>query len=159
MAPYDWHAFFERYVYSVSPHPPYDDIERAGWRLVYNDKPNAYGGGRNAKDKGMNLWYSLGLKINGDGAVSDVRKGSAAWNAGVSPGVKIAAVNDQQFDGDTLEYAVKSAHHSSNVIRLLGSLNGWYGTYTVNYHDGLRYPHLVRIGGRPDMLGKIVGTH
>ncbi len=159
VAPYDWHAFFERYVYSVSPHPPYDDIERAGWRLVYNDKPNAYGGGRNAKDKGMNLWYSLGLKINGDGAVSDVRKGSAAWNAGVSPGVKIAAVNDQQFDGDTLEYAVKSAQHSSNVIRLLGSLNGWYGTYTVNYHDGLRYPHLVRIGGRPDMLGKIVGTH
>ncbi len=158
VAPYDWHGFFDRYVYSIAPHPPYDDIERAGWRLVYNDKPNVFVNGH-GHEGSLNLWYSLGVKLNGEGTVRDVRKGSAAWNAGLVPGLKINAVDDQQFDDDVLEYAIRNAQHSSSAIRLLGSLDGWYATYDVNYHDGMRYPHLVRSGARPDMLQKIVGAH
>ena len=31
--PYDWHAFFDKYVYAVALHPPTDEIERSGWKL------------------------------------------------------------------------------------------------------------------------------
>ncbi|HVA32770.1 MAG TPA: hypothetical protein VNG31_01405, partial [Candidatus Baltobacteraceae bacterium] len=40
--PYDWHAFFDKYVYHVAVHPPSDELARAGWKLVYNDKPNRF---------------------------------------------------------------------------------------------------------------------
>ena len=156
VAPYDWHGFFERYVYEVSPHPPYDDIERAGWRLVYNTKPNDFIDAENAAEHSLDYWYSLGVHLTSEGVVHDVRKGSPAWNAGLADGAKIVAVNDQQFDSDALDYAVKSAQHSRSPITLLASVNGWYGAYALNYHGGLRYPHLVRISGRPDTLSKIV---
>jgi hypothetical protein len=29
----------------------------------------------------------------------------------------------------------------------------------MNYHGGLRYPHLQRISGTPDMLAKIMAAH
>ncbi len=40
--PYDWHSFFETYVYHVAPHPPSDEFTRAGWRLVYTSQPNVF---------------------------------------------------------------------------------------------------------------------
>ena len=36
--PYDWHAFFEKYVYHVDVYPPTDELARSGWRIVYTDK-------------------------------------------------------------------------------------------------------------------------
>jgi len=38
--PYDWHTFFEERVYKVSQQPSTGGLELAGWRLVYDDKPN-----------------------------------------------------------------------------------------------------------------------
>ncbi len=40
--PYDWHDFFERHVYHADVHPPNDELARAGWRMVYNEKPNEF---------------------------------------------------------------------------------------------------------------------
>jgi hypothetical protein len=37
--------------------------------------------------------------------------------------------------------------------------NGAVGTYTLDYHGGLRFPHLERIAGKPDMLAKIMAAH
>jgi len=158
VAPYDWHGFFQQYVYSVAPHPPYADIERAGWRLIYNDKPNVFTAAENATDNRADYWYSIGLRMSKDGEVRDVRKASAAWNAGLAAGDKVIAVNDQKFDPDALDYAIQNARHTATPIRLLASRNGWYSTYAVTYHGGLRYPHLVRIAGRPDLLSRIVAA-
>lgn len=159
IAPYDWHGFFQRYVYEVSPHPPSDDLERAGWRLVYNDKPNKFVEANDSIRHSQTYWYSLGMNVNNKGAVRDVRENSPAWKAGLSPGVKLIAVNGQEWDPDALQYAIKSAQHSSAPIAFIGSNNGAVGTYTVDYHGGLRYPHLVRIPGKPDMLAKIMAAH
>jgi predicted metalloprotease with PDZ domain len=155
IAPYDWHRFFDRYVYQVSQHPPYDDLEKAGWRLVYTDKPNEFGAARDAVRHSVDDWYSIGVRVSGEGRVSDVRQGSPAWSAGLPSGAKIVAVNGQEFGPEALQYAIKAAQHASSSIQLLASQNGWYSTYTINYHGGLRYPHLVRIAGRPDILTHI----
>ncbi len=158
VVPYDWHGFFQRYVYEVSPHPPSDDLARAGWKLVYNDKPNKFVQARSSLSHAVNDWYSLGFTINAKGEVRDVRENSAAWKAGLGPGVKILAVDGQEWDPSVLEYAVKTAEHGGNIT-IIGAQSGSVSTYTVAYHDGLRYPHLVRIPGKADMLAKIVAAH
>jgi predicted metalloprotease with PDZ domain len=91
--------------------------------------------------------------------VADVREGSAAWRAGLAPGMHLLAVNGQQFSADVLEYAVKRAQHSSAPISLITTQTGWYQTLSLDYHDGIRNPHLQRIAGAPDMLAAIVAPH
>lgn len=156
VVPYDWHGFFERYVYQVSPHPPGDDLARAGWRLVYNQKPNKFIEADAKVSHSLDYWYSLGLRLSDKGEVHDVREHSPAWKAGLSPGVKVLAVNGQAWDPDALEYAVKTAAHSSDNVVFIGDSDGAVGSYTMNYHGGLRYPHLVRIAGKADMLAQIM---
>ncbi|HKU67423.1 MAG TPA: hypothetical protein VJP85_06595 [Candidatus Baltobacteraceae bacterium] len=158
VVPYDWHAFFQRYVYEVSLHPPSDDLGRAGWRLVFNDKPNTFITASDALRHSNTYWYSLGFNVSGKGEIQDVRENSSAWKAGLSPGMTVMAVNGQEWDPDALEYAVKSAKRSG-AVTLIANNSGAVGSYTLQYRGGLRYPHLERIAGKPDMLAKIMAAH
>ena len=155
---YDWHGFFQRYVYDVAPHPPADDLARAGWRLEYSAKPNPFVTGHHGENDVVG-WYAYGTNLNSEGIVRDVRQGSAAWRAGLAPGMHVLAVNGQQFSPDVLQYAIERAQHSSSPIALIVTQDGWYQTLSLDYHDGIRYPHLVRIAGTPDMLGSIAAPH
>ncbi|MBV8196755.1 MAG: M61 family metallopeptidase, partial [Candidatus Eremiobacteraeota bacterium] len=157
--PYDWHGFFERYVYHTSVHPPTDELARAGWRIVYNDKPNEFITANDSDDRGINGWYAYGANFTGDGAVRDVRESSPAWRAGLAPGMKVLAVNGQQFSPDSLVYALGRAQHSTNPISLIVTQTGWYQTLSLDYHGGIAYPHLERIAGTKDMLAEIVAPH
>jgi predicted metalloprotease with PDZ domain len=157
--PYDWHAFFEKYVYHVDIHPPTDELERSGWRLVYNDKPNDFVSSPESDDHSIVGWYAYGANISEEGVVSDVREGSAAWRAGLAPGMHLLAVNGQQFTPEVLEYAVKHAQQLTTPISLITTQTGWYQTLALDYHDGIRYPHLERIAGTTDMLAAIAAPH
>jgi predicted metalloprotease with PDZ domain len=157
--PYDWHALFEKYVYSTSVHPPTDELARAGWRFVYAEKPNEFITANQADDHGITGWYSYGADLSGEGVVRDVRENSPAWRAGLAPGMKILAVDNQEFSSGVLEYALKRAQHSSAAISLITSQTGWFQTLSLDYHDGIRYPHLERVEGTPDMLTQITAPH
>ena len=157
--PYDWHGFFERYVYQISQHPPTDMIARAGYEFAYSSKPNAFVTADETLEHSIDDWYSLGLVIGHTGAVRDVRESSPAWNAGMAPGMKIMAVDGQDFSPEVLEYALKSAQHSTAPIELLVDHSGWYSTQRIDYHGGPKYPHLVRVNAKPDMLEKIMAPH
>lgn len=159
---YDWHGFFERYVYQVSEHPPTDMIGRAGWRLVWNAKPNRYIAARDRLRHASTRWYDLGFKLGSHGVVSDVRYGSPAWNSGLAAHAVVAAVNGRDFEGgkaELLEDAIKAAQHGNGKIELLVHGGGRYRTLTLNYSGGLRYPHLERVTTKPDMLAKIMAPH
>jgi predicted metalloprotease with PDZ domain len=157
--PYDWHAFFETYVYHTSPHPPSDELGRTGWRIVYTQKHNEFITAEEASDHGILGWYAYGADVSAEGLVQDVRENSAAWRAGLAPGMHVLAVNGQQFSSDTLEYAVKRAQRSPAPISLITTQTGWYQTLSLDYHGGIRYPHLERIDGTPDMLAAIAAPH
>jgi predicted metalloprotease with PDZ domain len=157
--PYDWHAFFERYVYHPTPHPPSDELARAGWRIVYTEKANEFITAAQAADHGIVGWYAYGAEITSEGTVQDVRENSPAWRAGLAPGMQILAVDGQQFSADVLEYAVRRAQHSFTPIALITKQTGWYQTLSLDYHAGIRYPHLVRVEGVPDMLAAIAAPH
>jgi len=157
--PYDWHTLFEKYVYHTSPHPPSDELARAGWRIVYTQKANDFISADESDDRGMTGWYSYGADIGAEGVVSDVRESSPAWRAGLAPGMRILAVDGQQFSVDVFAYALRSAQHSNAPISLITTQTGWYQTLSLDYHEGLRYPHLARIEGVPDMLAEIAAPH
>ncbi len=157
--PYDWHAFFEKYVYHPTVHPPTDELARAGWRLVYSAKTNAFIEAEGGDEHQINDWYAFGASLDSEGVVSDVRENSPAWKAGLAPHMHVLAVNGQQFSSESLEYVLKAAEHSPAPISLIVTQNGWYQTLNLDYHSGLRYPHLERVEGTPDMLSSIAAPH
>jgi hypothetical protein len=70
--------------------------------------------------------------------------------------MKIVGVNGRVFTSELLEDAVKDAKDSSKLITLLVVVDDYYRTATINYHDGPRYPHLVREEGKPDYLDELI---
>lgn len=132
-------------------------IEASGWKLVYKDEPNAYAKGAGSRG-GTDFTYSLGLSVGKDGAIGDVRWDGPAFNAGLGSGTTIIAVNGQAYDGDVLGDAIKAAKDGKAPIELMVKEFDRYRTVKIDYHDGLRYPHLQRIEGKPDYLTPIFAT-
>jgi len=128
-------------------------LEAAGWRLVYKDEPNAYA--KANAGSGANFVYSLGLSLSKDGAITDVRWDSPAFQAGIGTGSTLVAVDGQSYSKEVLEDAVKAAKGTRAPIELLVRDFDRYRTVSVDYHDGLRHPHLERIEGKPDRLAAI----
>jgi predicted metalloprotease with PDZ domain len=157
--PYDWHGYFEKYVYHPTTHPPTDELARAGWKMVYTSKPNDFLTAESADSHEIEGWYSYGADLSATGVVSDVREGSPAWRSGLAPGMRVLAVNNQAFSPEVLSYVLKKTQNQTAAITLITSQNGWFQTLSLDYHNGIRYPHLERIAGTPDMLASIVAPH
>jgi predicted metalloprotease with PDZ domain len=150
----DWSKFLRDRLDGKAPLT--GGIEASGWKLVYKDEPSAYAKARMKDDRGMaDFIYSLGLNVDKDGKVGDVRWDSPAFDAGIGTGMTLVAVNDIEYSKDALEDAVKAAKSGKAPIRLMVKEFDRFRTIDVNYHDGLRYPHLERIEGTPDYLTKI----
>lgn len=156
---YDWHAFFQKRVYEIAPEPPTAELARSGWKLVYTSEPNAFIAASETLRHTNDQWYSYGLEIGKGHLVADVREGSPAWNAGMAPGMKIVAVDGQAYTRDVLQYVSMQAEHSQGPTTFLVRRDGWYHDYQVNYHGGPKYPHLVALPGKADMLAKIMAPH
>ena len=136
-------------------------IEASGWKLVYTDRPSDYAKAQSKSGRGAgtaDFTYSLGLSVGKDGGIGDVRWGSPAFDAGIGSGTTLVAVNGQAYDADVLGDAIKAAKGTSAPIELLLREFDRYRTVELDYHDGLRYPHLERIPGKPDVLTRILSA-
>jgi predicted metalloprotease with PDZ domain len=156
LAPYEWAGFLRKRLDTTSPTTPTEAIENSGWNLVYNELPNEIEANRGAVRRQVDLSYSIGLIVGEDGTVVDVIHGGPSYEAGLGPGMKIAAVNGKQFDGETLKGAIDRAKTSGTPVELLTANGAQYQTFSVDYHKGLRYPHLEREASRPDYLSEIL---
>jgi predicted metalloprotease with PDZ domain len=158
--PYDWHGFFERHVYTTTVNPPDDEIERSGWKLVWNQTPNVYFPSLNPFERdAIDAWFSLGFTTDSKGVVDDVREGSPAWDAGLVPRATIVAVDGQAYNGADLDYALRRAQHATTPIAFIVQRASAFSTLSLNYHDGPRFPHLQRVPGTVDMLSAIAAPH
>jgi predicted metalloprotease with PDZ domain len=158
-APYDWRGFLDTRVYRVASHPPLGALESAGWRLVYNDTPNSYGALRERANKQTDVSFSLGMWVKHDGTIADVVYGSPAYAGGLMPGMKITAVNGRKFDGDVLREEIRATKTSGKPIGFYAEQASFAGLFSIDYHEGERYPHLMRIDGTPDILSDILRPH
>ena len=158
---FDWTTFLHERIDLINPHADLDGITRGGYKLIYQDHPSessaalheAYahypGGG------GPSIWYSLGLNIGPDGKIGDVRRGSPADKAKLAPGQKLIAVNGKVFTSDAMLEAIKSAKDTTTPITFLMQSEQYITPISIDYHDGLRYPTMVRVDGTKDYLDEI----
>ena len=80
-----------------------------------------------------------------------------AFKAGLSPGMKVIAVNGKEYSSDVIKDAVTAAaKDKSQPVELLVKNFDEYTTLRIDYHDGLKYPHLERIQGKPDRLSELL---
>jgi len=146
--PFDWASFLRQRLDYVGTELPEHGIERSGWKLVYTDQPNTMDKAMEQVRHGVNLAYSLGLSAGSNGQIYDVQWNGPAFQAGLVPGLTIVAVNGKAYSPDALKDAVTAAKGATAPIELLVKNVDTYDTYRVDYHDGLKYPHLVRASGK-----------
>ncbi|MFT4111781.1 hypothetical protein [Silvibacterium sp.] len=156
IAPYDWTAFLRERLDSKSVHAPLEGIEHGGYRLIYNDNPGEYIQAHEAALGDAPAWWALGIDVGSDGRLDDVLVGSVSDKAGLGPGMQIIAVNGRQYTPALLGDAITNAKGNSMPIELIVVNTGYYKVVKLDYHDGLRFPHLERVEGTPDYLDEIL---
>ena len=158
--PYDWAGFLHSRIDVPTPHTDLAGIERAGYKLVYTDKPSPTEKALAKTRRGaINVWYSLGFRIAADGTVGDVRYAGPADQAHLYPGLRILAVNGHAFTAesgkDVLLAAIDESKGNSTPIHLTVQQESEVTTLDLDYHDGQRYASLERVEGKPDLLNAI----
>ena len=156
--PYDWATFIHEHIDNINPHADLVGIERGGYKLTFTDKPTKSERTLAAtftRRAGIDVWYSLGIRVSKEGEIVDVRWGGPADKAQVAPGQKILAIDGNVFSADALKDAIKAAKGASDPIRLILQSDTFVSTTNLDYHDGERYPRLVRTDGAHDYLDDI----
>jgi predicted metalloprotease with PDZ domain len=156
--PYDWDAYFRSRVYAIAPHPP-NPFEALGWRVTYDDAPNVAMEESERRRHAISAAFSLGLNADSMGRLSEAIAGSPAAKGGLGVGDTIVAVNGRAYSLEVLTDIIKAAEHSTAPIVMIVKRNDLFRTVSIDYHGGLRYPHLTRIAGTPDGLTAIMAPH
>ncbi len=155
ITPYDWAGFLRDRLTSKAPHAPLGGIQSGGYKLVYSDQENPFLYAYNAAYGGTVQWWTVGLRLTSDGRIEDVLVGSPADQAGLGPAMTIVAVNGRQYTAALLSDAIAEAKTGA-PIELIVANTGYYKVVKLDYHGGLRYPHLERVEGVPDRLDEIL---
>jgi predicted metalloprotease with PDZ domain len=156
IAPHDWHSFLRERLDSTADTAPLGGIDRAGWKLVYSDDANEFLSAGDAVSGGGDYTASIGLKVKGDGTVVDSIPGMPAFESGVSPYLRIIAVNGRAFSVDELNRAIAGSRSSAGTIVITATNTGAIETHEIHYQGGNRYPHLERVDGTADYLSDIL---
>ncbi|MBV8630679.1 MAG: M61 family metallopeptidase [Silvibacterium sp.] len=156
--PYDWAGFFRARVYEVEPQVPENGFTQGGYRLVYNDTQSEW---IKHIDRSHPTYFGtpLGFTVRSEGGndnISEVYWDSPAFKAGITPDMQLEAVNDKAFSMDTLREGILAAEKSNAPVKLLLKRDNEFITVSLDYHGGMRYPHLERVDSTPDRLDDIL---
>jgi predicted metalloprotease with PDZ domain len=144
--PYDWRNYLQHRVYDIAPKAPLEGITDGGYKLVYTPESTKWIKSAEKNSKNNDLTYSGGFVVGNDGKVSSVLWDGPAFNVGVTVGTQIVAVNGRTFSGDALKQAIKSAANNGPAPQLLIHDGDVYRTVVLDWHGGLRYPRLEKVG-------------
>jgi hypothetical protein len=128
---------------------------------VYNDnepewqkKPDS--------SRGVSFATSLGFSIKAEdgsdshGSLDYVWWDSVAFKAGITPDMQLQAVNDQKYTAAGLREAILAAEKSKELIKLLFKRGDEFVSVSLDYHGGMRYPHLERTETTSNWLDAIL---
>jgi predicted metalloprotease with PDZ domain len=158
---YDWAGFLHDRVDLINPRADVEGITRGGYKLVYQDHPSESiamlmsMGGRRGGGAGPHVWTSLGLQLGSDGTIYDVRWGSLADKAKLAPGQKLIAINGRVFSAELVEEAIAAAKTNTEPLHFLMQSQDYITPVSIDYHDGIKFPVLVRVEGTKDYLDEI----
>jgi predicted metalloprotease with PDZ domain len=156
LSPGDWRSFIRRHLDQTGTMALFAALDRTGWKLGYTAVRNTALATDDRRRQSTNRLASIGIFLDGDNRIIDVIEDRAAARAGAGPGMRVIAVNGERFTAVVLDDAITAAQKTREPISLLVEKGDYYQTLRVEYYDGLRFPHLVRIEGRADNLGAIL---
>jgi predicted metalloprotease with PDZ domain len=155
--PYDWSSFLRERLDAVGKPAPLDGITRGGYKLVFDETQSDYSKAVDAERKRTTLLYSVGLTINEKNAtIMDVLWEGPAYKAELTEGMQILAINGTAYSPDVLMSAIRSAKGSSMPIELIVKGQDRFRVADIDYHGGLRFPHLVRDPSVPARLDDLL---
>jgi len=155
--PYDWADFLRKRLDGVALPAPLEGIRRGGYQLVYTDTPSELSKNADDQRKRVNLSNSLGVNLDDkDGTIAEVVWGSPAFAAQLTESTQILAVNGNAYSADLLKEAIRAAKDGKAPIELIVKNGDRFKVVSIDYHGGLRYPHLVRDESTPALLDDIL---
>lgn len=152
--PYDWRSHLTGLLNAREA--PLDGIVRGGGRLIYTAVQNDVAAAVEQQDGRLDLSYSLGAVVAGDGTLSEVLWDSPAFAAGLTAGTGIVSVNGAPFTHSALRSAIAAAAERDLPIRLHVANAGHERTVAIPYRGGLRYPRITRAEDTRDRLAEIL---
>ncbi len=145
VAPYDWSGFLTKRLTEKAAGAPLGGFTMSGYQLTYTDKPTAVHTSAMGNRKSSDLAYSGGLVVSA-GKLVTVLWGSAAYDAGLTVGDEIIAVNDLPYADAELTAAITAAKGTTTPIRLLVKTEDRVRSVNLAWHGGLRYPRFTKTG-------------
>lgn len=157
VAPFDWERYLNERLYGHGPGAPLDGLTRGGWKLVYGESGNEYLRSLEDQRKAVDFTYSVGFAVSAaTGQLTEVRWGSPAYEAGLTMGTLLVAVDGREYRADRLKAAITAAKQSHQPIELIVKNLDRYRTVRIPYFDGLQYPQLQRIDKTEDRITAIL---
>lgn len=144
--PYDWSRLLTTRITETADHAPLDGFVANGYKLVYTDTPTPYFRSAEKDRKRTDLSYSVGLTMGKDGDVVGVQWGSPAFKAGMTSADAIVAVGATSYTSEGLKDAITAAKDAKEPISLTVKRGDHISIVAIDYHGGLRYPRLQKIG-------------
>jgi predicted metalloprotease with PDZ domain len=155
--PHDWAGFLRQRLDGHGPGAPLQGLARAGWRLAWSDKPSDFYKAIEARRKISDFNHSLGFDVAKEGdKLTNVDWGSPAFDAGLTPGSVLLAVNGRSYKAELLKETIADAKTGGEPIELLVKTGDRYRTVRIDYRGGLRYPKLERIPDTRDRLSELL---
>ncbi len=157
VTPYDWSGFLTTRLTEKASGAPLNGLTQAGYKLVYSDTPTAFTKDAEKRAKSVGLSYSLGMSIGKGAKITDIIWDGPAFNAGLTIGAEILAVEGKTYSDDGIKEAITAAKGGKDPIRLIIKSGDRVREVGLHWHEGLRYPRLEKIGtgeGGIDMLLK-----
>ncbi|MGN6516075.1 MAG: M61 family metallopeptidase [Rhizomicrobium sp.] len=157
VVPYDWATFLRTRLDDTGT-DPLGGLKMGGYKLAFTDQPSDYVKSSEKIRKNTDLLFSLGVILDKKGVATEVMWDGPAMKAGVTVGTEIVAVNGEAYDADDLKDVITGAKTGNAPIQLLLKDSNEYRTVSVNYHGGLRYPHLERLPNTPALLDDLLAA-
>lgn len=154
--PHDWATFLRDRLQTPNQPAPVGGIERAGYRLVWKDTPNVFDRDRMTRTKNADLTHSLGMIVDKDGVAGGIIWDGPAFRADIVNGTKIVAVGGMAYSRDRIEAAIRTAADGRTPVSLIVERGGRYRSVDIDYHGGLRWPWLEKVGGSPDWFDRLL---
>jgi predicted metalloprotease with PDZ domain len=158
--PHDWRRFFREHLDRLSAPAP--GLSNSGWQLAWQADESAFQShergweGSSGTERPQNLAFSLGLQVIADGTLTDVFWDSPAFQAGLTKGMTLVAVNDRAYKPERLDAAVRANTLGTTPIRLLVKDGDDYRKVDIDWRGGMRFPRLERVQGTPDRLSAVL---
>ena len=154
--PYDWTKFLTDRLTAKGKSAPMGGFDRSGYRLVYTDTPTSIIKLNMKVNKFLDLSWSLGMNVAKGAKVNAVIWGGPAYDAGVTVGQEIVAVNGLPYTDDVMKDAVTAAKGGTAPIRLTLKNEFRVRDVLVQWNGGHRYPRFEKVGKGDGALDRLL---